>query len=384
MRPSARAAAAVHLSTATATATATATTSAAVAAVAWASAVVGRRTWVGRQLSGCVVAIIAAYGLAAVGVLPLSSRVYEFIGSQLVPVAAALVMLEGRGSAGSEEGGGRASLACFGIGALATVTGTLVAYRIAGAAGALGADGWKVASALCSSYIGGSINFAATSAALGGPGGTLAAAAMGVDNLLMACFIATCMRIPAAAGAAAGPASHDAAAGGAVSVRSIVASIAAAGACLGAARALATLVRMPALAFGMVTVLASFVPVLVPRLARGPVLGAAGAAFAGASSMGGAILMLYFVTIGAVAGGVDGASLVLQYSRMFLFTSTLLATHLTVTLAAGRAIFGFPMRMLLTVSNACVGGPGTALAMAETRGCVSWVFRAHPHFSAPS
>ena len=383
MRPSARAAAAVHLSTATATAT----TSAAVAAVAWASAVVGRRTWVGRQLSGCVVAIIAAYGLAAVGVLPLSSRVYEFIGSQLVPVAAALVMLEGRGSAASEEGGGRASLACFGIGALATVTGTLVAYRIAGAAGALGADGWKVASALCSSDIGGSINVAATSAALGGPGGTLAAAAMGVDNLLMACFIATCMRIPAAAGAAAGPASHDAAAGGAVSVRSIVASIAAAAACLGAARALATLVRMPALAFGMVTVLASFVPVLVPRLARGParpVLGAADAAFAGASSMGGAILMLYFVTIGAVAGGVDGASLVLQYSRLFLFTLLLLATHLTVTLAAGRAIFGFPMRMLLTVSNACVGGPGTALAMAETRGCVSWVFRAHPHFSAPS
>lgn len=357
----------------------TATTSFTIVAAAWASAVVGKHTWMGRQLSGCVVAIIAAYGLSAVGLLPVSCCVYDFISRQLVPIAAALVMFEGGGTQDdprrSDDGRTRSLAVAFVISAIGVVVGTFAGFCMVGGpasrGAALGDDGWKVASALCSSYVGGSINFAATASALGGPTGTQAAAAMGVDNCLMAIFIATCMRIPADGalnGTAEGPRPAAGApadeAGEAVSARSILTSIFVALVTLGVARWLAMIIRMPELAFGMVAFLASLVSWLVRSVS--PSLGS-GSCFGGATSMGGAILMLYFVTIGAVAGGVDAASLLLQYSRLFLFTSILLTTHLACILSAGR-ILVFPVRMLLTVSNACVGGPGTALAMAEARG----------------
>lgn len=44
----------------------------------------------------------------------------------------------------------------------------------------------QVAAALCASYIGGSLNFAATATALGLPRGGVLAAAMAADNIVMA------------------------------------------------------------------------------------------------------------------------------------------------------------------------------------------------------
>lgn len=75
----------------------------------------------------------------------------------------------------------------FIVGALGTVLGTIVAFKLVGPQ--LGPDGWKVAAALCGSYIGGSLNFAAVSQALSlSP--AVAAGAMAADNVAMAVYIA--------------------------------------------------------------------------------------------------------------------------------------------------------------------------------------------------
>ena len=50
-----------------------------------------------------------------------------------------------------------------------------------------------------------------------------------------------------------------------------------------------------------------------------------------------------------------------------LFIGILLVTHLSLLLVTGRML-RIPMRSLLVASNANVGGPATAAAMASARG----------------
>jgi len=52
----------------------------------------------------------------------------------------------------------------------------------------------QVAAALCASYIGGSLNFAATATALGLPQGGMLSAAMAADNIVMAVRISLLSR----------------------------------------------------------------------------------------------------------------------------------------------------------------------------------------------
>ena len=68
----------------------------------------------------------------------------------------------------------------FFIGAVGTLIGTVVAFAAVGPR--LGPDGYKLAAALCASYIGGSANFAAVSRALGLAPGPALASAMTADN----------------------------------------------------------------------------------------------------------------------------------------------------------------------------------------------------------
>ena len=68
----------------------------------------------------------------------------------------------------------------------------------------------QVASALCASYIGGSVNFAAVSQSLGLTPGPLLAASMAADNIAMAAYLTAIMIIPATATVkTAEPASAD-------------------------------------------------------------------------------------------------------------------------------------------------------------------------------
>lgn len=62
----------------------------------------------------------------------------------------------------------------FVIGALGTVLGTVIAFALVGRW--MGPDGWKMAACLCASYVGGSINYAATAQALGVASGASLAA----------------------------------------------------------------------------------------------------------------------------------------------------------------------------------------------------------------
>ena len=137
--------------------------------------------------------------LAAAAALPAASGAYDAVWDQLMPLAVALSLLGAPVDRAALRKGG-AVLVAFAVGALGTVAGTFAAYALVG--GALGPHAWKVAACLCASYVGGSLNYAATAQALGlaaTPGGQAAlAAGMAADNLAMAAFLAALALVPAA------------------------------------------------------------------------------------------------------------------------------------------------------------------------------------------
>lgn len=75
-------------------------------------------------------------------------------------------------------------------------------------------------------------------------------------------------------------------------------------------------------------------------------------------------MSVFFTSIGTSAG--SPASLV-QSPALFAFIVVQLGVHVGVTLGLGR-VLGLPMQALLLASNANVGGPATAAAMAAARG----------------
>lgn len=74
-------------------------------------------------------------------------------------------------------------------------------------------------------------------------------------------------------------------------------------------------------------------------------------------------MVLFFATIGAASGaGVGQHSLALG-----CFVAIQLGVHVAVAVLAGKAL-RLPTDTVLIASNANVGGPATAVAMAQARG----------------
>lgn len=82
--------------------------------------------------------------------------------------------------------------------------------------------------------------------------------------------------------------------------------------------------------------------------------------------MGSALMLLFFVTIGAGAGSLSALA---GTGVLAAFIFVLLALHLAVTLVGAR-LLGLDVASVLVASNAAAGGPGTACALAAGRGAL--------------
>mmetsp|Transcript_2530 Transcript_2530/g.6015 ORF Transcript_2530/g.6015 Transcript_2530/m.6015 type:complete len:410 (+) Transcript_2530:109-1338(+) len=149
-----------------------------------------QRTPLGKNLSASVLALLAALCLACLGLLPSQAPAYEVVTSVFLPLASVLFVLEIQfGRLGGPE---VVTLASFSVGVVGTILGTIVAWLLLGPK--LGQEGWKLAGALCATYIGGSVNFAATAQVLGMRSGV--APAMAADNIAMAAYLAALSAVP--------------------------------------------------------------------------------------------------------------------------------------------------------------------------------------------
>ncbi|KAK9814234.1 hypothetical protein WJX72_002639 [[Myrmecia] bisecta] len=264
-----------------------------------------RQTPVGRYVSAPLLSLLLALLLSATNVIPITSAVYDIIWTYIMPLAAALYLLESDLREVVSTAG--ATLVAFIMAMAGTVVGTAVAWWLLGPQ--LGDGGWKVAAALCASYVGGSVNFAAVSQALGMTPGPLLAACMAADNIAMAAYIAVISTIPVRKEAKAGvveASAQLAGTGGTPSSETIACALAAAALACALGQWGAAALGYPECGLAIMAVVSSLIASGTAALTKWT--GKAGPAakpFAGAEALAGSLMLLFFATIGAGAGSLQ-------------------------------------------------------------------------------
>ena len=342
------------------------------------------KTKLGANISAPLLAMASAMLLATTGIIPSSSPALDLVWRALMPLAVALSLLGVNLRDAARTSG--PALAAFAVGAIGSIVGTVVAFALVGAA--LGPDSWRVAACLCASYVGGSLNYAATAQALGlsaAPGGQAAlAAGMAADNLAMAVFLSALMvakaeppetkKEKAFASWLETSAGDDGNAGGnearvtngGPSARTVACALAAALVFLELGKLLTRAFGLPAgTSLGVSSALIPAVAFIARSLPGSGFMDAGSEPFAGSDAVGGALMLVFFAALGASA---DPAVAVRAGGPALAFIGIQLATHLAFVLAIGKGAMKLPAWAVLTASNACVGGPATAAAMASARG----------------
>ena len=327
-----------------------------------------KNTKVGSFMSGPLLAIVIAMLASSLGVIPSVAKEFDIIWSAILPLAATLFVLE-TDLAKLFLNGGQTFFA-FIIGSIGTVLGTILAYIMVGRH--LGPSGPNICAALCGSYIGGSVNFAALIKGLGADSGAVASA-MAADNIAMAIYIGIIMSLAAwqakwdgfewaerESNSSQGP---EKAQDMISSSQSISMALAASVISCSLGGYFANLIGQDSLMLAFSSCfacLAAPVANLVRRMFSDKHSKNSASIFAGAASLAGALMSLFFCTIGAQAGSISA----LQGSGMlFAFIAIQLSVHMIFTLGIG-FLFSIPLPHLLIASNANVGGPTTAAAMA--------------------
>ncbi|XP_037419414.1 uncharacterized membrane protein YjcL-like [Triticum dicoccoides] len=319
-----------------------------------------RTAW-GAALSGALVSILAGLAASSVGLVAPGAPAQAVVMEYLLPVAVPLLLLGADLRRVVRTTGDL--LKAFLIGSVATVIGTTVAYLLFPMR-SLGQDGWKIAAALMGSYIGGAVNFVAISEALGTTP-SVVAAGVAADNLISALYFtalfALASKIPPEPKSASSPqdgaeprGSMPVLHGGAALALSF--AICRAGTAIAAGLGVAAGGTLPCVT-ALVVALATAFPGLLGRLAPS------------GETMALILMQVFFTVVGANGSVVDAAT---KAPAVFAFAAVQVAVHLAVVLVAGR-LAGLDRKQLLLASNANVGGPTTAAAMATAKGWSSLV-----------
>jgi uncharacterized membrane protein len=305
-----------------------------------------------------MLAILLAAILSNAGLVPAQSPVYDVVGGTVTSLAIAWLLLA-VDLADMRRVGARALLA-FAIACVATAAGAL-----AGAAllhGRIGPETWKLTGVFTATYTGGGVNFVAVGRGLN-MSDALFVGATAADNVTTALWLAVTLTVPLWLGRGFAP-------------------IPAAARGEGEARAehpyftpvqvsTLDLALLVAIGFGLITLagaMASLVPAVhsvlwlttlallvghIPAVRR----------TRGALQLGNLALLCFFVTIG-IHSRID--AIITVGIEVFWFTVLVVLVHGFILFGLGR-LFGFDIAILAIASQASVGGPSSALAVAVTR-----------------
>ena len=331
-------------------------------------AFLAEKTRLGSHLTGAVIAILGAIGAANLRIIPHSAPAFDFVFSYFVPVLIPLFLF-------------RANLrhmlfettrmtGAFLIAALGTVLGVIAAVSVldlselasmADLEPALREAG--IAGLFASTYIGGSVNYAALGdiTALR-TDASFFSAATATDNLFSAVFLGVLALLPGWRFLASRFESHvhvtedvPAEAEEPITAASLTLAAATAIGFVAVGDAITSWIGAPALRYAIITALVVCAATAFPHwMAR----------LRGAFEMG---VGLAFVFFAAIAAGADLVAMVRIAPLLIVLVTILLSVHLLVLLVLGRA-FGLTLPELITASNAAVLGATTAPALAAARG----------------
>jgi len=331
-----------------------------------------QKTTFGKALSAPLVTMLISLVLANVGIIPFKSPVYGLINKYLVPLAVPLFLFDSDIRRVIRDAG--SLLIAFIVGAVSTIIGTIATFSLIPLT-SLGEDGWKVACALNSRHIGGAINFVAVADTLN-IDGSVVSAAIAADNVVVALYFALLFYLAKAGESETGakisssskeetlnlPSLGDdiVVANGEtpnqITTSSIAYSIASAS-CLVTIGELLTRAICPSLSSMVIT---SIVTVLAATIQP--------KWFRKLRSSGSAIGIVFLQLFFAASGASGSLLLVLRRApSLVAFSMMQIAIHFVFLIGIGRGIFRLDPNELYLASNANVGGPTTAAAMAQAK-----------------
>jgi uncharacterized membrane protein len=255
------------------------------------------------------------------------------------------------------------------------VAGTVLGAVVGGflLADLVGPETWKLAGQYAGTYSGGGVNFAAVGRAVG-TSSTLFTAGIAADVIVTAVWLLICLAVPVLLGRGAhrtdapGPAARAESADGDAPPVSLDRALFE----TGRAMDLVDTAALVALAFGVVwlaDVLTGAVPVLpsvfwLTTLALVLAQVPAVQALPGGAMVGNYLVILFLVANGAMS--VLGL-IVETGPAVFYYAMTTVTIHGLFLFGAGRAL-RLDLPTLVVASQASIGGPPTAIALASTRG----------------
>jgi uncharacterized membrane protein len=253
------------------------------------------------------------------------------------------------------------TLIAFSFGAIGTIIGTLVSFSII----PLGAEGFKLAGIFCSTYIGGSMNYVASAAALQLKAGDLLTAGVAADNLVMTLYFILLFAIPSIkliqkflpkqervykTDSSAEMREKN----NSIEVIDISKALAIAFSICAAGFLIEDIIKVNGSGILIITALVVAVATIFHKQ-----LGSIN----GAEKIGTFLMQIFFAAIGASAN----IPVVISVGPiLFVFAAIILLVHLSFILTAGK-IFKLDIAEIVIASNANMGGPTTAAAMAVAK-----------------
>lgn len=326
------------------------------------------KTRIGSHLTGAVIAILAAIVAANLKIIPHSAPAFDFVFSYFVPVLIPMFLFKANLRKMMFETT-RMTLA-FLIASLGTIIGVVIAVGLLDL-GSLAAAAEidpelreaGIAGLFTSTYIGGSVNYAALGEITGlRTDASFFSAATATDNLFSAVFLSVLALLPGWNWLARKFTTHEhgeqvleEAAALPITSTSLTLALAAAISFVAIGDALTALIGMPSLRYAIITVLVLIAATAFPRWMD---------RLHGSFELG---VGLAFVFFAAIAAGADLVAMVRIAPLLIVLVVILLSVHLLVLLGVGR-LFRLTVPELVTASNAAVLGATTAPALAAARG----------------
>jgi uncharacterized membrane protein len=323
-------------------------------------------TALGARLSGAVITLLTTFVLSNLRIIPTTALVYDTVWSYLVPLAIPLLLFTANLRRIIFEAG--PTLKGFFLGATGTVLGAVIAFHLI----PLGEHAWQLAAIFSATYIGGSINYMGTAEAVGLRTGDLLTAGIATDNLMMTLYFLLLLLVPSLGWLQAQyliPASNLPLPGEdsssldkhprpiinpALHLPSLLPALALSSSLFAISHLFERHFNWAGggtlLLIGLTIIIATLCPRLMEKLQS-------------AHQLGILFMQIFFAAIGASAN----ITVVLAVGpRLFFFAGLILTVHLTILLIGGK-LFRLSLPEIIIASNANMGGPTTAAALAAAR-----------------
>lgn len=325
-------------------------------------------------LGTAILVITGSALLVNIGVIPSSlgeeiSPIYVFASDYGVPLAIVLLLLST--DLRNIFSLGKSACIAFTLGAIGTVMGAILGILLT--ADGIGPEFWKVAGQFAASYIGGGINYAAVGTALH-TSETMFATGAAADNIMTNLWMVMTAVIPALlwkyyptikkqkGEADAKEVKEDFWKPKQISIHDMV-------------TLLSVAFVIVALSDFIMPYLDEWLGFSIPTVIGSTTLALLVSWFTpirhchGGEEIGNIFLHFFFATMGA---GTIVNTLIDRGPIVFLFLFILVAVHALLVFGVGRW-FKIEIEMLAVASQACIGGPSTALALATSKGWVRLV-----------